>query len=79
MKPDQEKIHLIKNLLDSHQLQGMSLLRGVEIESIQNLLEECPIQDFTKDDVLIKAGQPNHSVYLLLLPPTVGRLADACP
>ena len=66
MKPDQEKTHRIKNLLDSHQLQGMSLLRGVELESIQSLLEECPIQDFKKDDVLIKAGQPNHSVYLLL-------------
>jgi len=66
MKPDQEKIHLIKDLLDSHQLQSMSLLRGVELESIQNLLEECPIQELEKDDVLIEAGQPNHSVYLLL-------------
>ena len=66
MKPDQEKIHLIKDLLDSPQLQSMSLLRGVELESIQNLLEECPIQELEKDDVLIEAGQPNHSVYLLL-------------
>jgi HD-GYP domain-containing protein (c-di-GMP phosphodiesterase class II) len=66
MKPDQERVHLIKNLMDSHQLQSMSLLRGVEIESIQDLLEECPIQDFKKDEVLIKAGRPNHSVYLLL-------------
>jgi len=66
MKPDQERMRHLKDLLDSHQLQSMSLLRGVEIESIQNLLEECPIQDLRKDDVLIKAGQPNHSVYLLL-------------
>ena len=66
MKPDQKRIHLLRDLLDSHQLQGMSLLRGVELESIQDLLEECPIQDLKKDDVLIQEGQPNHSVYLLL-------------
>jgi len=65
MKPDQKGHHL-KDLLDSHRLQSMSLLKGVELESIQNLLEECPIQELEKDDVLIKAGQPNHSVYLLL-------------
>ena len=71
MKPDQEGMHNLKHLLDSHQLQSMSLLRGIELESIQNLLEECPIQELRKDDVLIKAGQPNHSVYLLL----AGRLS----
>ncbi|MCH8321416.1 MAG: hypothetical protein IH790_10750 [Acidobacteria bacterium] len=56
----------LKDLLDSHRLQSISLLRGVELESIQALLEECPIQEFKKDDVLIKAGKPNRSVYLLL-------------
>ncbi len=56
----------LKHLLEGHELQSTSLLRGVELESIQDLLEECPIRDFKKDDVLIKAGQPNHSVYLLL-------------
>ncbi len=66
MKPNQEAMHHLKDLLDSHQLQGMSLLRDVELESIQDLLEECPIRELKKDDVLIKEGQPNHSVYLLL-------------
>ena len=66
MKPDQEGMHILKDLLDSHQLQGMSLLKGIELESIQDLLEESPLRELKKDDVLIKAGQPNHSVYLLL-------------
>ncbi len=66
MKPNQEGRHHLKDLLDSHQLQSMSLLKGVELESIQELLEECPIQEFSKDEVLIKTGQPNHSIYLLL-------------
>ena len=56
----------LKDLLDSHRLQGISLLKGVELESIQALLEECPIHELEKDDVLIKAGKPNRSIYLLL-------------
>jgi len=66
MKPNQEGMRHLRDLLDSHRLQSISLLRGVELESIQDLLEECPIQELKKDDVLIKAGQPNRSVYLLL-------------
>ncbi len=66
MKPNQEGMHQLKDLLDSHRLRSNSLLRGVELESIQDLLEECPIQELKKDDVLIEEGQPNHSVYLLL-------------
>jgi len=56
----------LKDLLDSHRLQGISLLKGVELESIQALLEECPIHELEKDDVLIMAGKPNRSIYLLL-------------
>jgi len=66
MKPNQEGMRHLRDLLDSHRLQSISLLRGVELKSIQDLLEECPIQELKKDDVLIKAGQPNRSVYLLL-------------
>jgi HD-GYP domain-containing protein (c-di-GMP phosphodiesterase class II) len=56
----------LKDLLDSHRLQSISLLKGVKLESIQALLEECPIHELEKDDVLIKAGKPNRSIYLLL-------------
>ena len=66
MKPNHEGMRQLKDLLDSHRLQSISLLRGVELESIQALLEECPIQELKKDEVLIKAGQPNRSIYLLL-------------
>ena len=66
MTPNHEGMSNLKDLLDSHRLQSISLLKGVELESIQALLEECPIQELKKDDVLIKAGEPNRSVYLLL-------------
>ncbi len=64
MTPDHEEMHHLKDLLDSHRLQSISLLKGVELESIQALLEECPIHELEKDDVLIKAGKPNRSIYL---------------
>ena len=66
MTSDHEGMPHLKDLLDSHRLQGISLLKGVELESIQALLEECPIHELEKDDVLIKAGKPNRSIYLLL-------------
>ncbi len=56
----------LKHLLESHELQSTSLLRGVELESIEGLLQDCPIQELEKDDVLISAGQPNRFLYLLL-------------
>jgi len=56
----------LNNLLESHELQSTSLLRGVELESIEGLLQACPIQELEKDDVLISAGQPNRFLYLLL-------------
>ena len=66
MTTDHEGMHHLKDLLDSHRLQSIYLLKGVELESIQALLEECPIHELEKDDVLIKAGKPNRSIYLLL-------------
>jgi HD-GYP domain-containing protein (c-di-GMP phosphodiesterase class II) len=56
----------LKHLLESHELQSTSLLRGIELESIEELLQDCPIQELEKDDVLISAGQSNRFLYLLL-------------
>ena len=56
----------LNSLLDSHELQSTPLLRGVELESIQTLLEGCPIQELKRGDVLIRAGQRNRFLYLVL-------------
>lgn len=56
----------LHKLLDSHELQSTPLLRGVELESIQTLLEGCPIQELKRGDVLIRAGQRNRFLYLVL-------------
>ena len=52
--------------LNRGELENMLLLRGVEFESIQGILETCSIQTLKKGDVLIHAGQPNHFLYMLL-------------
>ena len=52
--------------LDPGELENMLLLRGVELESIQGILETCSVQCLEKGDVLIHAGQPNHFLYMLL-------------
>ncbi len=52
--------------LDPGELANMLLLRGVELESIQGILEACSVRCLEKDDVLIHAGQPNHFLYMIL-------------
>ena len=42
------------------------MLRGVELESVQGILETCSVKCLKKGDVLINAGQPNHFLYMLL-------------
>jgi len=56
----------LKQLLEEHEQQSSSLFRGVDLESVQELLKDCPIQELDAGDVLISAGRPHHFLYLLL-------------
>ena len=56
----------LKKLLDTHEHRNTSLLRGVEFQYVEDVLEECPIEELRKDDVLISPGQPRRFIYLLL-------------
>ena len=55
-----------KESVNLGELENIFLLKGVEFESIQGLLETCSVQCLKKGEVLIHAGQPNHFLYLLL-------------
>ncbi|MDA2925537.1 GGDEF domain-containing protein [Acidobacteria bacterium AH-259-L09] len=55
-----------KHALDKRELEIASLFRGVELESVQDLLRDCPVKLLKQDEVLIHAGQPNHFLYVLL-------------
>ena len=61
----------IKDLLGTHEQQSTSLLRGVDFEHVVDVLEECPVEELKKDDILISPGQPRRFIYLLL----TGRLS----
>ena len=52
-----------KGSLDSRELENMILLKGVDLESIQGVLDSCFVQSLKKGDILIRAGQRNHSLY----------------
>ena len=52
--------------LNIRELKDVSLFRGVDIESIQHLLEDCPIKEFESGEVLIRSGNPNRVMYALL-------------
>ncbi len=55
-----------KESVDMGALEDVFLFKGVELESLQGVLEGCSVQKLKSGEVLIYAGKPNHSIYLLL-------------
>ncbi len=55
-----------KESFELAELEDVLLFKEVELESIQGILENCPITKFQKDEVVLSAGEPNHSIHLLL-------------
>ncbi len=55
-----------KDSLDKDKLESLLFLKGVDLESIRGLLEDCPVQQLKRGEVLIHAEKPNQSLYLLL-------------
>lgn len=53
------------------ELKNLFVLRGVSCDSVLDSLRECPITRLKKGEVLIRAGQNNQSLYIILS----GRLA----
>jgi len=48
------------------ELEDVLLFKEVELESVQGILENCPLTKFRKDEVVLSAGESNHSIHLLL-------------
>ena len=59
-KTEQEESFELDELEDFH------LFKEVELESVQGILENCPLATFLKDEVVLSAGESNHSIHLLL-------------
>jgi len=52
--------------LNKKDLKNSLLFRGIDLEPILGLLEDCPVRELKKGTVLIHAGKPNRFLYLLL-------------
>jgi len=52
--------------LNQKDLKNSLLLRGIDLEPILDLLENCPVRELKKGTVLIHAGKPNRFLYLVL-------------
>jgi diguanylate cyclase (GGDEF)-like protein len=60
-----------RTLLDPALLAKLDVLKGVSLESVQDLLECCPLREIVAGEQLLHKGQVNSSIYLVLS----GRLA----
>ena len=56
----------LTTLLSKHKQNNTSLLRGVKLKSVEDLLNDCPKKELKAGDVLISAGQSHRRLYLLL-------------
>jgi len=48
------------------ELENSSLFTGVDLESIREILKECPVNELHQGDVLIRARERNEFLYVLL-------------
>jgi len=55
-----------KTLFSKEELTDSMLFKGVELDSVMGLLQECPVQELQSGDIIIHSGQPNHYLYVLL-------------
>ncbi len=55
-----------KAALNKKDLKNSLLLRGIELEPVLGLLEDCPVRELKEGTVLIHAGKPNRLLYLVL-------------
>ena len=52
--------------LDQRELELVPLLKGVDFDSIQDILDSSPVKELKEGEVLIRAGEVNEYLYLLL-------------
>jgi diguanylate cyclase (GGDEF)-like protein len=52
--------------LEPSELYGLLALRGVSLDSVEELLESCELRRLAPGDVLLSLGQPNDTMYMIL-------------
>jgi diguanylate cyclase (GGDEF)-like protein len=51
---------------DAGELGRLHLFKSTNLNSLQGLLQQCPVQELACGEVLLTSGQPNYTLYLLL-------------
>lgn len=54
------------NLLKLHRLEDIPLFKHVNAESVEGVLEQCRHIQLGKNDILMRQGEENHSLYVIL-------------
>ena len=52
--------------LESSELYGVKALKGVSLESVEDLLDSCELRRLSPGDVLLTLGQVNNTMYMIL-------------
>ncbi|HEX5062726.1 MAG TPA: GGDEF domain-containing protein [Kofleriaceae bacterium] len=52
--------------LEQSELYGLKALRGVSLDSVEELLGTCELRRLAPGDVLLTLGQPNDTMYMIL-------------
>ena len=52
--------------LQPEELNHLPILNRVSLESVWGLLEHCPVYDLAAGDFILKKGQTNHNLYMIL-------------
>ena len=55
-----------KESFELGELKDILLFKAVELGSIQDILENCPVEKFKSGEVVLSAGESNGSIHLLL-------------
>jgi len=57
---------MTRGKLDPNELYKLKALQGVSLESVEGLLETCDVKTLEKGELLLKFGQPNTRMYMIL-------------
>ncbi|HEU0030183.1 MAG TPA: GGDEF domain-containing protein [Kofleriaceae bacterium] len=52
--------------LDPAELHHLKILQGVDVSSVEDLLEKCDVRSLVPGDVLLTMGQTNRAMYMIL-------------
>ena len=53
-------------VLSKNEIEQLELLKGVNLDSVQGLLDHCPLREVKAGEVLIRAGDSNNFLYLVV-------------